>query len=204
MLSFHHHKPKSHHHWDGTDSVSNDVRLEVEKKWLGGQKSLPTGESCDGLLVPQRGRMIASRGIRCACVYLRIRILPWGACRICSVFMCICIRVGACESCAAPRSQFSARCVRAVLLSNIAHNLTRSDSLAVNRGDFSRRPPQPPHRLDISAGIPRRHQATAAKSCCRGHLLFSIYAPLPPPPPPCWYQSTASPGVEEATWDSII
>ena len=43
VLSSSHQKHKSHHHWTGTDSVSNDVRLEVEKKWLGGQKTLPTG-----------------------------------------------------------------------------------------------------------------------------------------------------------------
>ena len=43
VLSSSHQKHKPHHHWTGTDSVSNDVRLEVEKKWLGGQKTLPTG-----------------------------------------------------------------------------------------------------------------------------------------------------------------
>lgn len=43
VLSSSHSKHKSHHHWAGTDAVSNNVRLEVEKKWLGGQKTLPTG-----------------------------------------------------------------------------------------------------------------------------------------------------------------
>eukprot|EP00277_Geminigera_cryophila_P033839 CAMPEP_0173131978 /NCGR_PEP_ID=MMETSP1102-20130122/60969_1 /TAXON_ID=49646 /ORGANISM="Geminigera sp., Strain Caron Lab Isolate" /LENGTH=201 /DNA_ID=CAMNT_0014043411 /DNA_START=50 /DNA_END=652 /DNA_ORIENTATION=- len=43
VVSSSHHKHKSRHHWAGTDSVSNNVRLEVEKNWLGGQKSLPTG-----------------------------------------------------------------------------------------------------------------------------------------------------------------
>jgi len=42
-LSLSHTHTQSQHHWTGTDSVSNNVRLEVEKKWLGGQKTLPTG-----------------------------------------------------------------------------------------------------------------------------------------------------------------